>query len=298
MTRRFAVVLSVCALFLGAGCAPQRPPSAVASSSGEPGYAARYPDEVEALTRRIDERQQELKKLGAGFSSYPDQLKDVKKDLALAVIERAEEAGRSHAYVERVREADQVRGFFRDEKDEINKKVGGAAQYAAKQKGASVDVYGVVGHALGEAVDKQLEKRLRERNEAHSLIERHRAALGKSAALMEKQADEISQASYIANVEAVTQRQLLDGMLQEAAAVKSTAERAISQEQTYQAQPGRTPQEKKASEDRVASLTRSKDRVDALVEKTRQDLPALDQQIKDNQKTYTDALAALKARFR
>jgi hypothetical protein len=197
-----------------------------------------------------------------------------------------------------VREADQVRGFFRDEKDEINKKVGGAAQYAAKQKGASVDVYGVVGHALGEAVDKQLEKRLRERNEAHSLIERHRAALGKSAALMEKQADEISQASYIANVEVVTQRQLLDGMLQEAAAVKSTAERAISQEQTYQAQPGRTPQEKKASEDRVASLTRSKDRVDALVEKTRQDLPALDQQIKDNQKTYTDALAALKARFR
>jgi len=107
LTRRLAAILSLSSLLLGAGCAPQHPPSAVASSSGEPGYAARYPEEVEALTRRLDERQQELKKLDAGFSSYPDQLKDVKKELALEVIERADEAGRSHAYVERLREADQ-----------------------------------------------------------------------------------------------------------------------------------------------------------------------------------------------
>jgi hypothetical protein len=300
LARRNLSTLLLASLSLGLpACAPQRPPSPIASSAGEAGYAVRYPDELEQMTRRLDERQQAAKKLSAGFAAYPDQLKDAKKDRVLAIIERAGEAGRSYAYVDRVQEAEQVHEFFRDEKDEINKKVGGAVQYAAKQKGANLDAYGVTGHALEEAIDKQLEKRIRERSEAQTLIDRERVSLGKpNAAALEKQADEISQSSYIVHVESVTQRQLLDGMIQEAPAVKKTAERAIEREKAYQAEAGRTAPEKKASDERIAAMTRSKDRIDEVVEKARQSLPAIDQQIKEGQKTYADALKALKDRFR
>lgn len=281
------------------GCLSQKNPSVVVSSSGEPGYAARYPDELDGMLGKVDERQREARQATARFASYPDQLKDVKKDQALAVVERADEAGRSYAYVERAREAEQVQAFFRGEKEEINKKVGGAVQYAAKQKGASIDVYGTVGHSLGEAIDKQIEKRLRERNEAHAVIERYRVSLGKAnAAALEKQADEISHASYILHVEAVTQKQLLEGMINEAPTVKKTADSFIQREKAFQAEAGRTDPEKKASEERIATMTRSKERIDASVEKARQALPNIDQQLKANQKEYADALAALKAKLR
>ena len=55
----------------------------------------------------------------------------------------------------RLEETERVARFFEEEKGELEKKVGGAAQYAVKQKNCDVDVYGTTNGALGKAVQKQ-----------------------------------------------------------------------------------------------------------------------------------------------
>lgn len=286
------------AVVLG-GCVQQKPAGVVASSSGEPNYALRYPDELESSLRRAEDRLKESRQLSGRLASFPEMVKEAKKEQALAVVERADEAGRSYAYVERAREAEQVQAFFKEEKDEINKKVGGAVQFAVKPKGASFDAFGVVSHSLGEAIEKQSEKRLRERNEAHAIIERYRASLSKNAATnLEKLADEVSLASYICFVEAPSQRQIAQGMVGEAPTVKRTADDFIQKEKAFQAEAGRTAPEKKASEERIAAMIKSRDRVDAAVEKAKQALPGIDQQIKDTQREHNEAVASLKSRLK
>jgi hypothetical protein len=103
--------------------------------------------------------------------------------------------------VEARREVDGARAFFDAEKDELLKKVAGAAQFAAKSKGCDMDVSGAVSHALKDTVEKRLVKRLREQSEAHVFIDRNQTALGKeNVEKLLEQADEIAHASYLARV--------------------------------------------------------------------------------------------------
>jgi molybdopterin-biosynthesis enzyme MoeA-like protein len=284
---------------LAAGCArPNRGPE-IASSAGEANYAQTFPTELQATVSRFDERQRDGRRLGAAFSTYPDQLKDPNKAQVLAIIESADQAGRGQGYAERMREQEDVAAFFESEKDEINKKVGGAAAFAAKQKGCTADVYGPVSHSLKEAVDKQLEKRLRERNEAQALIERNRTSLGKqNAAALEKQADEISRASYLVYVDLIDKRNRAQRMLEEADRVKRTADDFIEKERAFQAEAGRADGDKKASEERIAAMTRSKASIDQAAEKAKAALPEMDKQIKASQKEYEGALDGLKGKFK
>jgi hypothetical protein len=292
--------LSLVALLLlsAAGCQPRREPE-VASSAGEPNYAATYPVALQAVVAGFDDHRREASKLDTGFSSYGDQLKDVSKPQVLQIIERADEAGRSSAYVERSRQLEQVSTFFETEKDDINKKVAGSAQYVAKQKGCNVDIYGTVTHSLKESIDKQIEKEMRERNEAQQIIERYRVSLGKpNTAALEKQADEISRASYLVHIELVERKVRLQAMLTEADRVRQTADGYIQKERAFQAEAGRTDPEKKAAEDRIAAMTQSKAALDGAVNQAKAAAPDMDSKIRASQKEYADALEALKARWR
>jgi hypothetical protein len=280
------------------GCQPKREPE-IASSAGDASYAVAYPTELSAMASGIEEHRREITKLTGGFAAYPDQLKDAPKAQVLQIIERADEAGRGSAYVERAKQMDQVTSFFDAEKEEINKKVGGSAQYVAKQKGCDVDVYGTVAKSLKDSVDKQVEKRQRDRNEAQLIIERYRVSLGKpNAAALEKQADEISRASYYANVELVERKNRLTQMAGEADRVKKTADQFIERERAFQAEPGRTDPEKKASDERITAMNQSKAALDTAAAQAKSQLADIDNKIKASQKEYADALAALKARFK
>src|SRR6185503_869255 len=130
--------LPVCwMLFAGAvclGCNDQKAPPIVASSSGQSGYASRYPDELSASRGKIDEYEGKSRQMMQNFSNYPEDLKNPSWSHVATTYELADDAGKSSAYVERLQEVEGTARFFSDEKDEISRSVAGAASYAAKQK--------------------------------------------------------------------------------------------------------------------------------------------------------------------
>lgn len=295
--RRIAGPLAALALALAA-CSAPKPEPEIASAAPQSRYAERYPTELQSATSAFGEGQVTAKKTIDAMPAYPAELKDVKQDQALAIVERADEAGRSYAYVERIREVDGAYRFFTEEKDEITKKVAGAAQFVAKQKGCEVDVSGPAAHALKESVDKQLEKRLRERNEAHALVDRYRESLGKeNAAALEKQADAIAYTSYLVHIELVEQKVRISRLLTEIETVKKTTDDAIAAERAFQGEGSRTPAEKKASEERITALNKSKGLLEASVTQAKSTAETMEERLTTIQKQYTDAIAALRTKL-
>jgi hypothetical protein len=289
------ISLCILAALATVACSAPKPEPRIASSAGEAGYAVEYPASLQTLLNEYVNGEGAVKRITSELPKYPDQLKDPAWSRVLEIIGRADEAGASAAYVGRYREVEGARTFFAEEKDEITKKVGGAVQYAAKKKECDFDAYGPAAGGLKEAVDKQLEKRLRARNEAHSTIERYRESLGKANVLvLEKQADDISLASYITNIELVTVKVDAARLLADADQVKKTLDKAIVDEQAWQAATGRSAQEKKASGERVIRMQDSKARLDSAVAQTQAFAKDLQQRTEALKKEYVAALEALK----
>lgn len=278
-----------------AGCAPKIEPQ-IASSAGEPTYATDYPTALAGEADRINTAESKTKELSAKFASYPDALKSPPWPKVVVVVDKADAEGRSYAYVEARRETDDAYRFFDDEKEEILKKVAGAAQFAAKQKGCDVDVSGAASHALKETVDKRLQKRLRERSDAHIYIDENQTAIGKdNVDPLADQADDIALASYLAYVVAVEHKVKLRRMIEEAEQVKQTLDAGVRAEQAYQSESGRTPAEKKASEERAEAMRKASAGIESGVTQAKSVSEAADQRIAALQKTYEDAMAKLKA---
>lgn len=286
-------------LSFASGCTNTQRQSTAISSSGDITYAAGYAPKLQAQVQAFDAREAEVKKLTDGFAQYPDQVKSAPKATVLQIVEESDQAGRGASYAERARELENVSTFFEEEKDEINKKVGGSVAYAAKSKGCSGDISGSATFALKEVIEKQSTERQRARNGAHMVIERNRIALGKPAAsALEKQADEISRAAYVAYIDMPEKKARIDWMLTEAESVKKTAARFIDQEKAFQGQSGRTEPEKKASEERIAMAQKGINDIDNLVTQTRETAKKLDERIKASQKGYAESIAALKQKYK
>jgi uncharacterized phage infection (PIP) family protein YhgE len=218
----------------------------------------------------------------------------------LEIVERAGEDGKSWAWVDRYRRVEGASAFFEAEKDEINKKVQGSVAYTAKKKGCDESVAGAAGPALKDIVEKQLEKELRDASEAQQLVERYRGELGKeNAAALEKSADDISRASYLVHVQIVEDKLRIVRMVAEADQVKHTADDAIAAEKAYQTGYKKiTDAEKKASEARIAELNKAKASVDAAMKQGEGVVPTVDEEIKNAQKEYDDALDALRSKVK
>jgi hypothetical protein len=290
------------ALFLASasvacGGAPKPEPEIV-SSANHGLYAAAYGSSLSATIQDFNDRQGVARKAMESWNAYPGQLKDPPTQRVLDVITAADEDGRSQQYVERIRLVDGAHTFFETEKDELNKHVGGAAQFLVKKKGCDVEVAGTVNATLKETIEKQLQKELRDSSEAQRLIERDRAALGKeSAAELEKQADSIAFVSYLVHIELVEDKVRIKRMVAEVEEVKKAVDAAIEGERRAQQDKGATAAEKKASDERIAALDKSKALIDPAAQQANALVPHIDEQLQKLTDENAQALKTLRARF-
>jgi hypothetical protein len=279
------------------GCSSAGKPPATATSSGQTAYAIGYADELSAATKAISDAQAKEKQLAAGFAAHVDELKKPDWDKVQTVISDSDEAGRSADFADAQGEAVAVKGFWDSEKNEITARVNGNAQHTMKQAGCSADTAGPISYALNEAINKQLQKKLRSKNEAFVVIERYKTSLGpQNVTSLEKLADEISEASYDVHVLMVTQRNRLQRLVSDKDDVKKTLDRFIQDETSFQAEPGRTEPEKKVSQDRIAAANKNKADLDKAAQQAETVSKEMEKSIDAATKDYEDAIKNLKAK--
>jgi len=293
MSRRvlFPLLLS---LSLGVACQKQENTALTTPSSGEGAYATRYPDELARVKNRFAEREGQARRTLGTFASYPDELDKPSWPDVVAVYKAADAAGHGDEYVTRLHETTTVQSFFTEEKDELNKKVGGAAQYTAKQKGCTAELYGPTAAALDKTVEKQLEKRLRERNEAHHYIDDHEDALGKpNREKLEKQADDISLTSYLVKVGGAEAKRELSELVARADEVKKTLDRTIEEAKQKAADAKASEGDKKKATARAEAAEKAKARVDSEASEAQKLLDEIDKRNQTLADEYEKAFDAL-----
>lgn len=289
---------SVVLVCLSCACSSQKSEAEYASSAGESGYAERYPDQLAGERGQLAAHESKAQQIVAAFSTYPDALSNPNWADVSTVVDQADAAGRSGGYVARLEETERVARFFEEEKGELEKKVGGAAQYAVKQKNCDVDVYGTTNGALGKAVEKQLELRLRAHNEAHRFILDNEDSLGKAnVETLQRQADDIAYASYVSHVAPKQTEARVEALIDEASEVKKTLDRTIEGAQKIEADPARSEGQKRAARARAETAQASKARVDSEIQQAQYVLDQLDDRKKKLEADYAAALKNLRARL-
>ncbi len=295
---RYPYPLLVASLCL-AGCSAStgRAGPVLPSSSGQTAYSMRYADELAASSKAMTDAQAREKTLAAGFAPHIDELKKTDWDKVQIVIDDSDEAGRSTGFADAHGDLDAVRAFWDTDKDTITGKVNGAAQHVNKEAGCSAELAGPVSFALNDAIGKQIQKRLRAKNEAFIVLDRHKTALGpQNVPSLEKLADEISEASYDVHVLMVVQRDRLKRLGADKNDVKKTLDRFVEEEKAFQAEAGRSDVDKKASNDRIAAAHKTKAEVDTAASQAEAVTKQIDATINASTKDYEDALRGLRTK--
>jgi hypothetical protein len=282
---------------LASGCSSSQKAPVLPSSSGQSAYAIHYNDELQAATKAISEAQARNKQLSSGFAAHVEELKKPDWSKVEVIIDDSDQAGKSADFAEAETDATAVRSFWDAEKNELTARVNGNAQHALKQAGCTADTGGAIGFALGDAINKQLQKKLRSKNEAFVVIERYKTSLGpQNTSSLEKLADEVSEASYDVNMLMVVQHNRVKRLADDKDDVKKTLDRFIKEETEFQGEPGRNELEKRASQERVTAAQKSKSEIDAVGKQADQIAKDSDKTIDASKKEYEDALKAIKTK--
>src|SRR5262245_55955087 len=99
---RTRILFAVAAAVSAVACSTPKPEPEIASSAPQAGYAESYPGELQAISTGFSEKESEVKKVTGEMPEYPDRLKDPNWSHVQAIYERADQAGKSYAYVERL----------------------------------------------------------------------------------------------------------------------------------------------------------------------------------------------------
>ncbi|HEY2736269.1 MAG TPA: hypothetical protein VGI70_19860, partial [Polyangiales bacterium] len=169
-----------------------------------------------------------------------------------------------------------------------------AAQYAAKQKECTVDVASPAIGALDRGVDKALEERLRGHDEAHRYIEDHQDALGKpNLEKLQKQADDISLASYLVHVRVKELKLELSRMVDDASDVKKTLGRDDTEARSVIADPAASKGAKATAQTRATAAEGASANIDSEVDQAKRAVADMDARSQQLEKDYSAALTAL-----
>lgn len=286
------LLLAVAACTSASGKAP-----ALASSGGKADYAVHYSDELTSVTKTINDVQTRRKTLTTGFAAHVEQLKKPDWQKVEVVIDDSDEAGKATDFADAQNEAQAIKGFWDAEKNAIAGRVNESTQAKLKESGCTGDVGGTLSYSMGDAINKQLQKRLRAKNEAFVVIERYKTSLGpQNTSALEKLADDVAESSFDVHVLMVNQRNRLTRLVNDRSEVKKTLDRYIQEETDFQAEAGRTDAEKKASTDRITAAKKSKADVDATAGQVDAVAKDLDKQIETATKEHEDAVKDLKAK--
>jgi len=289
-----ALTLALSAV-LPLGCKTNQVEPEFAPSTDQPSYAKQHPAQLKAVQQNLEDQLTLASTLTGELEDYPAELKDPDWKGVAEVVEQADHEGRSQHYAENLEQNGKIAAFYEAEKPEIHKRVGGAVQYHAKEKGCTADMYSPAVHALDKAVDKQLEERTHESSEAHSYIALNAETLGKAnVEALERQADRIALGSYVTHIGLVQKKNQLDRLLADADAVDRTLARRI--EELEQAAPpeGQGKPSDKARTDELGALAEARTTLGAELEPARKQAETLEQRIQQVRQAYLDALSALK----
>jgi DNA anti-recombination protein RmuC len=147
-------------------------------------------------------------------------------------------------------------------------------------------------------VEKQLEKRLRENNEGQRFIEDNSDSLGTAnVKTLQEQADEISLASYLANVGVKQTRKDLQARIEESTAVKNTLDREIEATKKASQDPARSEGEKAQAQKRQQAAEAAKAKIDSEVQQAQQLQQQLEERIKKVQEAYQKSLEDLRKKI-
>jgi hypothetical protein len=295
-TKHIHMIVLLVVAAAACACGAPKPEVQIASSAGEPGYAAAYPARFSGADKGLDAIATDARARMAELAGFPAQLTASDWKTVRGAYERADTAGRGRAYAEGQEEDQAVRRFFDEERDDIGRRITGAVNSTVTKEanGLEIDVSGSVAFALKDGVTKRLEKRLDATNEAKLFAERQGKAVGKKDVdKLAEQIDGISRTSYLVHVAYAEQRVLLARMRAEAKDVADTLDAEIESETARCQDPALEKDDKKACEERLAGLTQSRTALDQATQSyARTDEGMLAEQDKLT-KEYQDAFEAL-----
>lgn len=274
-------------------CSKQAPPL-YASSAGQGIYAVGYVDSLSSARAEVAAIEAQVETARGELPQYPAALSTPSWSDVRVVYGTADEAGRTAAYVEAVESSEGVARFYVEEKDELSRRVGGAAQHAVKQKNCDVEVYGPTTYALSKGMEERLRDRLRDRNEAQAYLDDHEDALGKkNRPKLEDQIDAISRTSYLARVAILRVRDRLARQVGEASDVKKTLER-VAEDAHKKSSDGNLPAAQRSdARDREQKALSASQRLEPEVAEAKKLVDQMDQRAKAVREKYEAAIAAL-----
>jgi hypothetical protein len=283
-----------------AGCAGNQLTPTIESSAAESSYAIAYPVSLEHQQKQLVEDKTKATEL-TGQLRERELKTNADPKLLQEIVEASDDAGRSHTFVAAQREARAFRTFWEEERAPIASRVTAAAQKQIADAGCAqeVDVAGATNYALKEGFERQLEKRVREHNEAQHIIEHNRAAFpGPALNEIQKLADDVAYASYLVNVALIDDKDNVERLLSEKRSVAGTLDDSLDRERKYLGEQAKTKEEKKTSEERIAELEKSKAALDSAVRDAEGESKELEQTIRQAQGDYDAAFDALIERIK
>jgi hypothetical protein len=268
---------------LGA-CAERNKGPEIASSAGDASYAVRLPEDLKASGQRYDNEAGMADEIHQKMGGFPAELKDPNWSIVEQVYERADEEGRSAAYVEHQREEAMLGRFLEQEKKPLVRRIAGSNEYVTKEKGCEVELWGATERGLEKGMEERLEERRRSDSGAHELITLEAEALGKNNEKpLRDQVDQIRFASFVVHIGLYTEEEEMRRRSDDASAAKSALEDHI---ESLKARP-------KPDQERIARAETALRDLDPAVQQAEQRLEQAEQKRADLKKKYDEALDRL-----
>ncbi|MDX2055064.1 MAG: hypothetical protein SFV15_21865 [Polyangiaceae bacterium] len=282
------------AMFLGACASKQLEPLTV-SSAAQSGYASEYPANLARLRGQFTQYELQVQQALGEFPTYPAQLdKPHWADVEVAVT-LADEEGKSQSFVDAYADRQEVEGFFEQEGKTIKQKVGGAAQFAAKEKNCDVELYGPTAHALDKSVEKQLQDRAEAKSEAVQYIEDNSdRLLEKNVEKLKVQVGKIAEVSYLTHVAVRQTSRDLQVLLAEASTVKSTLQDTVERAKAVQSDANRSKADVARAAERQKAAEAALGNLDSEVKQAEHVQTTVEERAKKLDAAYEQALDALK----